>query len=136
MHHPPPRKSSHTVRKICGVITEARGRNITIGGHEASRNALVSLHDSYARGIDSNRAAFKSPITSTGAAITCGATTEIVDGHDLPLSGGVDSLIGSKAMVWAYSRRYNFVSTYEGNRGDIIRGWSLCAVRIKKTDDF
>ena len=121
------------MRRICGVITEASVGNIIIGGHEDSRNTLIAIHDNF---NTLKCSSYKSPLTATGVAISYNTKTELVDGRNLPLDAGVDSLVGSKAIVWAYARSYKFVSTYDSNKGEIIYGWSMRATRIKKTDNF
>lgn len=101
------------VYKLYGIIDGISGKKITIGGHNDSIEKLLKL-------IPDNG---KHPI---------------LDGNKFygHYNMNIDDLVGEKVAVWAYVKKYNFASTFEHNRGVIIKGWNLVITRIEKNTDW
>lgn len=104
--------------KLYGVISHIEGKKVYMGGHNETYIKLKELSKKMKRKM--------TPFIQNENKFYV-----LVDNIDFP-----NSLIGEKAIVWVFVKKYKFKSKFEHNKGEIIEGWNLYATKVQKNDNW
>lgn len=121
------------IYKLYGVLSHKEGNKLFLGGHIETYEKLKNIHKNICKKKCKNDNK-KMPLAGINF------LSPLRDGNKFyVLANDIefpDSAFGEKYILWAFVKKYKFISQFSHNKGSVVEGWNLYMTKAEKNRNW